>query len=95
MRTGQLEMALGMDAAIDRASDWAAAADRWIYSRAAGTRITADTLREAVGDPPGHGDSAGGVFRRARRSGLLRAIGYEPSSRPERHAAVNRVWIRT
>jgi hypothetical protein len=95
MRTGQLEMQLGMNAAIDRASDWAAAADRWIYSRAAGSRLTADDLRGAIGDPPANGDAMGGVFRNARRSGLIYAVSYEPSARPERHGAVNRVWVRT
>lgn len=95
MRTGQLEMQLGMDAALGRAAEWAERAEACIILLPLpGERFTADDLRRWAGDPPAHGDALGAVLRNARKAGLIRAVGYEQSSRPERHGAVNRIWER-
>lgn len=86
-RTGQIEMGFGMDAAIDRASDWAAAARSYIERLPIGSRFSADTLRRYVGDPPAHGDAIGAVIACASREGRIRAAAITTSSRPERHRA--------
>jgi hypothetical protein len=94
MRTGRLETQLSMDAALERAEDWAGKAEAAIRWMEKGWRFSADDVRALVGHPPGHGDAFGGVFRNARRAGLIRAIGYTTSSRPKAHGRVLREWER-
>jgi hypothetical protein len=96
MRTGQLEMQLGMDAAIDRAWDWAEEARYAIeHSYKPGERFTADDLRGPAGDPPAHGDALGAVLRNAYKAKLIRPVGYVTSTRPDAHGRVIREWVRT
>jgi hypothetical protein len=95
MRTGQLELTLGLDRATERAELWVCDARAFVLRCDPGTRLSADDLRDAVGDPPGTGNACGAVFRRLAETGWLQQVGWEVSRRPERHRAVNRVWERT
>lgn len=94
MRTGALETQLSMDDAMARDGEWVGAALAWITLRRAGATFTADTLTEAIGRPHGRGDAIGAVFSNARRRGEIRAIGFQPSTRPERHGNPIRIWER-
>lgn len=93
-RTGALETQLSMDAALERAEDWAAKAERWFWSVSYLAIFTADDLREMVGDPPAHGDAMGAVFRKAHRSGVIQRVGFTTSTRPDAHGRALRTWRR-
>jgi hypothetical protein len=93
-RTGQLELRLGTDAALERAAEWAATARFEIVESARGYKFTADDVREWCGDPPGHGDAMGAVFRSAARAGLIVCTGTTTSKRPDAHGRLLREWRR-
>lgn len=96
MRTGALETQLSMDAAMERAEDWAGRARGIIEDWFPGHRFVADDIRHTIGDPPAHGDALGAVLRNAKKAGLIRYTGEQViSSRPEAHGRYLRVWIRT
>jgi hypothetical protein len=74
---------------------WTERAWTYLERLAPGDRITAESLRRAVGEPE-EANALGAVFRRASKKGLLRYGGAE--ERAERHAARGRwvrVWERT
>lgn len=95
MRTGALETQLSLDAALERAEDWSERAKTWLQRLNPGSRLTAETLRLHVGPPPAHGDACGAVIRGASRSGVIRAVGFTSSTRPDAHGRLLRVWQRT
>lgn len=95
-RTGALETQLSMDVALERAEPWSEVALKAVEDWTPGGRLTSDVLREWVGDPPGHADAIGAVFRTAKRRGWLRYTGEQViSSRPSAHGRYLRVWERT
>lgn len=94
MRTGQLETQLSMDAALERAEDWADRANGCIRFLEPGMVFTADDLRHYAGDPPAHGDAMGAVFRSAARAGLITCTGTTTSKRPDAHGRLLREWRR-
>jgi hypothetical protein len=57
-----------------------------------GTPFTADDLRELIGDPE-HVNVVGALFSAAAKAGKIRCLGTRPSTRPERHANSQRIWI--
>lgn len=57
-----------------------------------GEPFTADTLRDRF-DLPDIGSAVGGIFMRARRAGLIRRVGYQPSTRASRAGGVVAVWV--
>lgn len=93
-RTGALETQLSMDVALERAEPWSTRAAACIGAMLSGTRFTADHVRWIVGDPPGHGDAFGAVFRSAARHGLITCTGYTTSKRPDAHGRLLREWRR-
>lgn len=93
-RTGQIEMTFGMDRAEERAAAWSGWARDYIWAAWAGATLTADDIRDAIGDPPGSGNAMGAVLHLAAKADLIRAVGWQTSTRPERHRAVLRVWER-
>ncbi len=71
---------------------WKEAAERGLdYLIRRGTTFTADALRELVGDPPGP-NSLGALFRAAAQQGRIERVGFQPATRPERHAAIQSIW---
>lgn len=93
-RTGQLELTLGTDAALERAAEWAGKARRCIERVWPGQQFTAEHVRDSVGDPPGSGNSMGPVFRAAARDGLITCTGFTTSTRPDAHGRALRTWRR-
>lgn len=59
-----------------------------------GCTFTADRLRDHISSDvePHHPNVLPAVIRSAARRGLIEPVGWEPSTRPTRHASVNRVW---
>lgn len=52
-----------------------------------------DDIREVTGHPLGASDNAFGArFMAAARRGLIRKVGYQQSTRPERHGGIVAVW---
>jgi hypothetical protein len=94
-RTGQLELTLALDSAEARAAEWAAKAQWYIdWTVPPGKTFTADDLRAFAGNPPGHGDAMGAVFRSAARAGLITCTGTTTSKRPDAHGRLLREWRR-
>ncbi len=94
-RTGQLELSLAGAANVERDPGYARDVTQWIRAMDTGHDFTAEELRDIMGDPPGHGDVLGTILRNARKARLIRAVGSQASSRPERHGAQIVVWERT
>jgi len=60
----------------------------------AGEPFTVDDVRPIVGDPPGSRNAWGGVFRAARRDGIIRKTGRVlPSATASRHGSLVTEWI--
>ena len=57
-----------------------------------GVPFTADDLRELVGDPE-HPNVVGSLFSAAAKAGQIKCLGIRASSRAQRHASVQRIWI--
>lgn len=57
--------------------------------------FTADALRERVPPEvqPHHPNVLPAIIQAAARRGEIVPVRWEPSTRPSRHASVNRVWI--
>ena len=56
-----------------------------------GQPFSADTVQERFSLPPL--GNRGGIFMRLHREGVIRRIGYRPSSRPSRQGSVIAAWI--
>lgn len=72
---------------------WKAEANRVIDEwAAAGYAFTAEHLRTHVGDPPGHQNAMGAIFRAAVARKRIRPIAFTTAKRPTSHAGVLRVY---
>ncbi len=94
-RTGQLELVLALDAALDRAGpDWVATARRKMAEFVKyGVTFTADDLVAAVGMPPGDSHNAvGAVFHAAAGEGWIVDAGTTRSRRPDAHGRKVTRW---
>lgn len=94
-RTGQLELRLAHDDALDHAAEWAGQARTEIVARLLHDRsqkFTAEDVRRWVGDPPGDGAAMGALFRSLANEGWIEACGYDTAKRPDAHGRVLRVW---
>jgi hypothetical protein len=89
--TGQLALALQTDQAAERAEDWTRKAVQLVREFDFGP-FTADSLTAVIGRPPGSGNAVGALFHQLAREGLIEAVGWTTSSRPERHGAAIRIW---
>jgi hypothetical protein len=58
-----------------------------------GNEITAEDVREWVGEPPSP-NAMGALFLTACRAGIVERIGYRQAKRPERHASVLGVYTK-
>jgi hypothetical protein len=58
-----------------------------------GNEITAEDVREWVGEPPSP-NAMGALFLTACRAGIVVRVGYRQAKRPERHASVLGVYTR-
>lgn len=73
--------------------DWIAAADAAIVRLArSGQPFSAEDVRAAVGDPPGHANAMGARMLAAAKHGLLEKIGYGKPTRASSHASVIAIW---
>jgi hypothetical protein len=61
-----------------------------IWQLPAGTRISADDIREDLG----RSLAMGAVFRRAVKTGWIACVGIETSRAVTRHKGAQRVWMR-
>lgn len=92
-QTGQLAMALGMEAAAERDAEWMhAAREAACYLASEGNRFTADDICAMVGRPNGSGNAVGALFHQLAKETVLEPCGWLTSIRPERRGAVLRVW---
>lgn len=94
-RTGVLEGQLGMDAALSRTdgSDWQVRArDAILRFCRADVSFTAETLRDAVGDPPGTGNAIGALLHELASSGLIVEAGSRRAERPDARGRRLIVW---
>ena len=100
-RTGQLELKLGTDAALERAGDWVERAEQWLGIQANVAVLmpyrddggfTSDDIRADIGDPPGHGDALGATLRKWQSQRRIVAVGRRRSSRPDAHGRGITVW---
>lgn len=97
--TGVQLALVGQQLALDAqdVQPWPVVAAAWIDDRPAGAAFSADDLVSAVGLPRGPGGlnaAVGAVIGAARRRGLIRAIGWEASTRAATHGRAVRVWER-
>ena len=51
-----------------------------------GGEFNADDVREFIGDPPGHPNAWGGLFRRALAQGLIEPVGRRHTRKASAHA---------
>ncbi len=59
---------------------------------AEGREFNADDVRMAVGDPPGHHNAWGALFRRALRSGFVERVGERPGRKASAHTRMAAVY---
>lgn len=85
MRTGQLELEYGTQAALDRAGEWVTQA-RTAVGRLASTGMAfdSDDLRDLIADPP-NPNAIGALFRSCIHDGLIVEVGTTRSRRPDAH----------
>ena len=97
----QLELGLSLKAkgqarATAGATDWHEMALKWL-SEALGD-FSADDLVEDIGLPnkvaTNRNNAVGAVFSSARKSGLIRRVGWTQSRRPESHGRVVAIWTK-
>jgi len=97
----QLELGLSLKAkgqaiALKGASDWHERAQKWLSS--AYGDFSADDLIEGIGLPHdvamNKNNAVGAAFTAARRTGLIRRVGWTQSRRPEGHGRVIALWCR-
>jgi len=81
----------GLQTAERNDHEWADAAYDWIAGLEAGTPLTADDVRSALGPS----SAVGSVFRKASRDGLIACIGMAESRAISRRAGLTRRWVRT
>lgn len=73
---------------------WTAAFDAAIARWAArGEPFTSDEPIAEVGPPIGSPNAVGARMNAAARAGVIRKVGYRPSSRPSRQGGVVAVWV--
>jgi hypothetical protein len=90
--TGQLALELGTAQAAERDAVWNTNARAVIELDWQGRTFTADQLTSWIGRPRGSGNAVGALFHQLAREGLIEAVGWTTSSRPERRGAAIRVW---
>lgn len=87
----------GMEQAERNAdADWRWAMEQAIRQLAAsGRHFSADDARRIAGDPPigTHPNSAGAVFNRMARQGVIRMVGYTRSARVVGRGNTVREWV--
>jgi len=81
----------GLQTAERNDHEWADAAYVWIVGLEAGTQLTADDVRSALGPS----SALGSVFRKASRNGLIVCVGMAESRAVTRRAGLTRRWRRT
>jgi len=93
-RTGAARRDAGVAQVDENTPDaWRAACDRAIDALARkGHPFTAEDVRARCGAPPHHYNALGGRFIAAARAGLIKRVGYAPSTRPTLHAHPIAVW---
>ena len=78
----------GMMTAATADPEWMKRAMEWFAHLPAGTEITGDDLRSALGAS----SASGPAFRRAARLGLIEFVAFTISTAATRHGAPTRIW---
>lgn len=94
-RTGVLERQLSMDSALERvaADGWAdRARDAVLRFARSGEAFTIETVRDAVGNPPGSGNACGALLKSMAAAKLIVEAGSARAQRPDARGRKVTVW---
>lgn len=75
-------------------SEWITLATLFVEALESGVAVDAERIREWVGSPP-HPNCLGAVTSLLQKTGTIRKVGYRAASRPQRHHAEIRTYVRT
>lgn len=94
MRTGQLEFNIASDIMGEAYAGYVRDVTIWIEQLVDGTTFSAETIRDVIGDPPGHGDVLGTIIRNAHKAKLIQRYGSVASTRADAHGRWISMWSR-
>lgn len=86
---------IGQHVVREHNEEWVGLGVAFVEALESGVAVDAELIRGWIGDPPGHANALGALVSALIKLDLIRKTGWRTTTRPERHHAVIRTYVKT